>query len=373
MQKPKSWELRKKDPKKYQYFDQIDQILVKKPGDVDGEQFVMRNLIRCKVYILDYSATIYIDDCEDCQIFLGPVESSAFIRGCKRCKFVICCGQFRSKNCEKVDILLMCQSQPIIELSVMMGFGCFRGYYPQLAEQIPKAKINPWNNTWSDIFDFNPEKRPDVKHFYNLFEDLQFTDMMPPISKVLNFPPEDELLWEKQVVPLTAENRVKKFREECLIIFYPQDSARLNINSLISAFQPLQNDNQQLFFDDQQDDDIIDAPDVLYCYLVKSKNQPLYAENYDLFKQISLELLPFQQATKLNEQIIDGVRLQNIFSLHIRTDNEDVGLISYLSSLFEQRLNIKLRSQCIVQDQKKIQELSSILFANMKDERGGKQ
>ena len=86
---------------------------------------------------------------------------------------------------------------------------------------MPKAKINPWNNTWSDIFDFNPEKRPDVKHFYNLFEDLQFTDMMPPISKVLNFPPEDELLWEKQVVPLTSENRVKKFREECLIIFYP--------------------------------------------------------------------------------------------------------------------------------------------------------
>lgn len=53
---PKSWELRKKDPSKYRFFDKNNELLIKTPGDINGEAFVLRNCIKCKIFILDYSA-----------------------------------------------------------------------------------------------------------------------------------------------------------------------------------------------------------------------------------------------------------------------------------------------------------------------------
>lgn len=44
--------------------------------------------------------------------------------------------------------------------------------------------------------------------------------------------------------------------------------------------------------DNEDGDVVIDTPDQLYCYLVKSKHQPLYVENYEIFKQVASEQLP---------------------------------------------------------------------------------
>lgn len=84
-----------------------------------------------------------------------------------------------------------------------MGFGCFRGYYPEFAEHLKKVKVDRWNNTWSDLFDFNPEKQIEVPHSYMLFEDTRFEDMMPLISTVWPF--DDELNINRQVIPFTSE------------------------------------------------------------------------------------------------------------------------------------------------------------------------
>ena len=65
-----------------------------------------------------------------------------------------------------------------------MGFGCFRAAYPELSMQMKKAKIDPWNNTWSDIFDFTPQYKPQENHFYMLSDDLLFDDILPPASTV---------------------------------------------------------------------------------------------------------------------------------------------------------------------------------------------
>lgn len=60
----------------------------------------------------------------------------------------------------------MCQSQPIIESSIRMGFGCFRCAYKEFEYQLEKANISRWNNTWSDIFDFTVNYRENENHFY---------------------------------------------------------------------------------------------------------------------------------------------------------------------------------------------------------------
>ncbi|CAD8188999.1 unnamed protein product [Paramecium octaurelia] len=379
--KPKSWELRKKDASKYRFYDKQDEILVKKPGEVDGEAFVLRNCVRCKIFIADFSAQILIDDCFDCQMFFAAVESSMFIRGCKRCKVITACGQFRSKKCEDIQTLLFTQSQPIIELSVRMGFGCFRGYYPQLRQHIQKAKLNIWNNTWSDLHDFDPEKQAEITHFYMVLEDTRYEDMLKPLNEVLsipNFTWAEECKTENQVIPFTSEQRKKPFHEEVLLIFYPEESSRLNVDVLSSSFQPLLKEVPQMIFaeeDNQVSDQVeIEAPEQLYCYLVKSKYQPLFADNWPLFKTAVETHLSADIAAKLLDQVVVNSRLQPIFSLHIRTDNQDIKLLSYLYSLLEMKLKCDINKVCVVfQNSKAIEEATVLLFANQKDERAGQQ
>lgn len=115
-----------------------------------------------------------------------------------------------------------------------MGFGCFRGYYPHLAEHLKKAKLCRWNNTWSDLFDFNPETRPEEQHFYLMFEDTRFEDLMPPISTVLDFDPESEKSIERQVIPFTSELRKKNVVQDVLLIFYP--AVNLDFDKLSASF-----------------------------------------------------------------------------------------------------------------------------------------
>ena len=45
---------------------------------------------------------------------------------------MLSCQQFRTRDCHKLDIFLLCVSQPIIEASSVVKFGCYQFSYPQL-------------------------------------------------------------------------------------------------------------------------------------------------------------------------------------------------------------------------------------------------
>ena len=40
-----------------------------------------------------------IDDCEDCEIILGPVAGSVFFRDCKNLTVTVACAQLRTRDC----------------------------------------------------------------------------------------------------------------------------------------------------------------------------------------------------------------------------------------------------------------------------------
>ena len=67
---------------------------------------------------------------------------SVFIRDCKDCKFMLSCQQFRTRDCQRIDVFLSCVSQPIIEASTGMKFGCYQFSYPELESE----------NTWFASF-----------------------------------------------------------------------------------------------------------------------------------------------------------------------------------------------------------------------------
>jgi hypothetical protein len=45
---------------------------------------------------------------------------------------VVACGQFRTRDCRKMDIFLCCATQPIIEASSSIHFGCYQLFYSDL-------------------------------------------------------------------------------------------------------------------------------------------------------------------------------------------------------------------------------------------------
>lgn len=99
------------------------------------------------------------------------------------------CQQFRTRDCRDVHVYLSCPSQPIIESSHNIHFGCLTLNYEQLAgstilcicadvddlfvflEQYHTAGINPWNNNWSHIHDFTTST--DGKN-YSLLNQVSF-------------------------------------------------------------------------------------------------------------------------------------------------------------------------------------------------------
>ena len=56
----------------------------------------------------------------------------------------------------KVDMFLCVNSQPIIESSSGVVVGCFQYYYNSLTHHMDSANVTPWNNFWSQVYDFTP-------------------------------------------------------------------------------------------------------------------------------------------------------------------------------------------------------------------------
>ena len=150
----------KLDPKDFIFLKRHGETLVKAPGTINGQQFVIDSCEDCEIYVLDHCDSLMIDDCKRCKIVVGPTSGSIFIRDCEDCRCVLMCRQYRSRDCVNIDTHLHVTTRPIIETSTNMRFGCWDFSYPGLEAQMDAAGISPYQNFWSHIFNFNPRTPP---------------------------------------------------------------------------------------------------------------------------------------------------------------------------------------------------------------------
>lgn len=225
------------DPKDYTFSGLKDETVGRLPGKVAGQQFIIQDCENCKIYIFDNSATITIDDCVNCQIFLGPIKGSVFFRDCKDCKCIVACQQFRTRDCRKLEVFLCCATQPIIESSTGMKFGCFQYYYPELALQFKDAGLSIFNNTWSNIHDFTPVSGEN--NWGLLPENAVVQDYVP-------LPSSEELKAvristdaTRSIIPVTRGQRQKNSDESCLAVFFAGDYTTANARKLIDEVSNL--------------------------------------------------------------------------------------------------------------------------------------
>ena len=154
---PPNKELKKKLNKAdYIFRGRTNEILVKRPGDIDGIDFCIRDCKQCDIYLHDRTAQVFVDDITESIVVIGPDKSSVFVRDCSNCRMIIIAGQLRVRDCHNIEIMLYSQTDPVIESSSGMQFWCLQYAYRELSEQMQAADLSIWNNKWSDIYDFTP-------------------------------------------------------------------------------------------------------------------------------------------------------------------------------------------------------------------------
>jgi protein XRP2 len=73
------------DPKDFYIHHQKGATIVRLPGSINGLDLMIEDLDDCTVYILDHSAQITVDYCNNTRFVIGPVDGPFFIRNCKNC------------------------------------------------------------------------------------------------------------------------------------------------------------------------------------------------------------------------------------------------------------------------------------------------
>jgi len=131
--------------------------LVKEPNSLNGQPFDLHSLTHCTVKVLCWTSQVQVDELLNCKVFIGPCESSVFIRDCRNCEFTVACKQLRVRDCRDVTFHLFSMTDPVIETSTDLTFTPFNGAYTGLAEDFKKARLDPNDNHWRHIFDFNQD------------------------------------------------------------------------------------------------------------------------------------------------------------------------------------------------------------------------
>ncbi|CAD8194744.1 unnamed protein product [Paramecium pentaurelia] len=140
----------------YQFRKKTGQELIKYPGQLNGLDFVISNCEECTIYICDHAAQIFVDLSKNCKIYIGPVEGSIFVRKCENIEISAASSQFRVSNSNNIQCFVYTSSDPALEKSTGITFAPYNFAYPGIKDDFEKAKLDPANNKWSEVFDFTP-------------------------------------------------------------------------------------------------------------------------------------------------------------------------------------------------------------------------
>ena len=134
-----------------------DQTVVRTPGQIDGQQFIVDNCKDCVIRIFDHCAQVTIDDCVGCEVIVGPCADAVFARDCRDCTFHAVCQQWRTRDCTDCSLSLWCPNEPVIEGCSGMEIGPWYIAYPQLSMQFKSADLDPTRpNRCLDVYNFTP-------------------------------------------------------------------------------------------------------------------------------------------------------------------------------------------------------------------------
>jgi len=139
-------------------FSQLsDQTYASPPGSLNGADISIECIVRCDLFIMDHTAAVYVDECTDSRIRIGPVAGFCYVRNCSDCIISVACQQFRAKDCKNLIVFLYSASDPHLELCKVIAIAPYNFAYPLQEKHFKAAGLNPQANLWSQVYDHTPD------------------------------------------------------------------------------------------------------------------------------------------------------------------------------------------------------------------------
>jgi len=192
----------------YTFKNKKGETLVKKPGEIDGQPFNLEHLDNCEVRLMDHSDQIQVDFLTNCKVLIGPSCESVFVRDCSDCEFSIACKQLRTRDCHRCTIYLYSLTDPVIETSSLLKIAPFNASYKGLTDQFRQAHLDPNEDHWIKIFDFNKDDDSIPQPHWCLLDRPSFQEWKVPID---GQDPETPLTTDLSALPTEAQAAVPSF------------------------------------------------------------------------------------------------------------------------------------------------------------------
>ena len=150
--------------------DAADATLIDSGGDGGGGgDFALENLSRCEVRLLPPTpiSALWIRNLSDVTVFALPVKGSIYVTACERCTLYLGSRQLRMHTSTSVDFYVHASSHPIIEHCDKLRFAPYPSALlpPPLAPSFARAGLDPSNNQWESVDDFDWLKAQQSPHW----------------------------------------------------------------------------------------------------------------------------------------------------------------------------------------------------------------
>ncbi|XP_017876945.1 tubulin-specific chaperone C isoform X1 [Ceratina calcarata] len=133
----------------------VDEQLVLDAENVNKNDVLISDLIRCTVRIYGTPSTLHMVNLKQCTILVGPVTSSVFVHDCSECVFAFACQQLRLHSSTDCTIYLHVTSRSIIEDCTRIRIAPYNWTYDDQANHFNLAGLDPKINNWNCVDDFN--------------------------------------------------------------------------------------------------------------------------------------------------------------------------------------------------------------------------
>lgn len=151
-----SWDKRKNEDKE-KYFVRNKHGLENSVfrNDVENIPISVENCSNCLIFLLGVTKTVTIDSCENVKIICFSADS-VYARDSSDVSVVSACGQFRCRDCRRLDLFLHCATQPVIESSQKIQTAPLIIDFESIENHLQNLNISKFTNHWNQIHDFGP-------------------------------------------------------------------------------------------------------------------------------------------------------------------------------------------------------------------------
>lgn len=149
--------------------DITSQCIRKYPGEINGNDFAINNVIGCEIYLLDVTDRVLVDSASSCKIIIGPSKNSVLLRNCSSCIIAVACKELRIENCSDLSIQSYVDKSITVEKCSSLKFMKFSVGYSGLTSHFKEAQLSIQKSHCFDIKDIG-EIDGDKSKCYELVE-----------------------------------------------------------------------------------------------------------------------------------------------------------------------------------------------------------